>query len=135
MKRWFSFLSIFALMTIGGALWFGCNGHSLETRAELQATADEAKSVPVKVIYPERHDLTRRRVLPGSLEPFEQVTLYAKTAGYLRWIKVDIGDGVRQGDVLAALDVPEMAEELKQAEADLQRARAKLAHARAELDR
>lgn len=135
MKRRLPLAVVFAFVVVGGSLWLGCGGHSVETRTGLHAPADDTRSVPVKVIYPERHDLVRRRVLPGSLEPFEQVTLYAKTAGYLRWIKVDIGDRVRQGDVLAALDVPEMAEEVKQAEADLQRARAKLAHARAELDR
>lgn len=82
---------------------------------------------------PERRDLLRQVVLPGSVEALEQVTLYAKAAGYLKWIKVDIGDRVRKGEILAEIDVPEMASEYESTAAEVQRAEASLANAEADL--
>src|SRR5215813_3707437 len=65
----------------------------------------------------------------------EQVTLYAKTAGYLKWIKADLGDRVRRGEVLAEIDVPEIAPEIKGSEAEVERAKANIGNQRAELER
>src|SRR5881409_1107866 len=53
-------------------------------------TGTESEAVAVQVRLPERQDMSRQVLLPGSIEAFEQVTLYAKAAGYLKWIKVDI---------------------------------------------
>src|SRR5262249_29952951 len=53
---------------------------------------------------------------PGSLQAFEQTPIFAKIAGYVRKWNVDIGDHVKQDDVLAELYVPELVEELKQKE-------------------
>src|SRR5262245_23003245 len=77
-----------------------------EPAPKTAATATEPVIVQVKL--PERTELARQVRLPGSIEALEQVTLYAKTAGYLKWIKVDIGDRVRKGQVLAEIDAPEM---------------------------
>jgi RND family efflux transporter MFP subunit len=53
----------------------------------------------------------------------------------LKWIKVDIGDRVRKGEILAEIDVPEMASEYEAASAEIRRAEAGLANAEAELAR
>ena len=59
----------------------------------------------------------------------------AKVAGYVKRINVDIGDRVRQGQLLAVLEVPEMADDLTRAEAAIQRHTADVARARDELRR
>lgn len=100
-----------------------------------EAQSQENAAVAVQVERPQRGDLIRRVLLPGSVEPFEQVTLYAKVAGYLKWIKVDIGDRVQRGEVLAEIDVPEMAPEYEVAEAEVRRTEASQLHAQAELER
>jgi RND family efflux transporter MFP subunit len=125
------------VIIIGGVGSWACTRDSAEMRAEsprADATTG-ANAVSVQVQRPERHDLSRQVVLPGSIEAFEQVTLYAKAAGYLKWIKVDIGDQVRQGQALAQIDVPEMVKEHEAAEADVGRATASLANAQAERER
>jgi multidrug efflux pump subunit AcrA (membrane-fusion protein) len=58
-------------------------------------------------------------IVPASIEAFEQADLYAKTAGYLSEIKVDIGDHVKAGAVLAVIDSPELESELSAAQATL----------------
>lgn len=94
------------------------------------------ESVRVEVATPQRRELTQVLKLPASLEPGEVADLYAKTSGYVQKLYVDIGSRVREGDVLLEIDVPEMLDELKQAqavlaakEANVQALRAKAAQA------
>lgn len=46
--------------------------------------------------------------LPGALKPYEQVAIYAKVPGFVQQLKVDIGDYVHKGQLLAVLEAPEM---------------------------
>ncbi len=69
--------------------------------------------------------------LSGHLEPFERVVLPARVEGYLKTIRVDLGDSVRKGEVLAEVDVPELIAQVRMAEAGLAQARARLAQAEA----
>ena len=58
-------------------------------------------------------------VVPGSVSAFYMTDLFAKDSGYLSEVKVDIGDHVKKGDVLAVIDDPELLQQLKSAEAML----------------
>lgn len=57
--------------------------------------------------------------LPAIVVPDEQVDLYAKASGYVSRITVDYGARVKRGDVLIELEIPELRDELRQAEAAL----------------
>jgi membrane fusion protein (multidrug efflux system) len=46
--------------------------------------------------------------LPGEIKPYQEATLYAKVAGYLKTISVDKGDQVKAGALLAEIEVPEL---------------------------
>ena len=129
--------SLSAIMLAGSSGFWSCKLDSKEGKAESvsNAPSKDSEAVAVQVKLPERQAMSRQVVLPGSIEAFEQATLYAKAAGYLKWIKVDIGDRVRKGEILAEIDVPEMASEYEAASAEVQRAEAGLANAEAELVR
>src|SRR5579862_3729521 len=58
-------------------------------------------------------------VLPGQVEAWHEAPIYARTNGYIASWKTDIGSHVKVGDVLAEIDTPEIAAQLRQAEADL----------------
>jgi RND family efflux transporter MFP subunit len=58
-------------------------------------------------------------IVTAEFEPYQSVDVMAKVAGYVRTINVDIGDHVRQGQVLATLDVPEMQDDVARAKAAL----------------
>ncbi len=73
----------------------------------------------VKVSSPVRRTLSREMRIPASVVADEQVDLYAKTSGYADEIAVDIGSRVEKGDVLVHISVPEMSDELGQAQAVL----------------
>ena len=80
----------------------------------------------VQVTGPRRGDIHRFVALPGSLRANQQVTLHAKVAGYLRTISVDRGDVVKAGQVLAELDLPELAAERARHEAEVRVARSEV---------
>ena len=76
-------------------------------------------------------DITRSIQLLGEVRPQQQVALHAKVSGYVRNLRVDLGDCVAEGALLAELDVPELAAdaarslaELTLAELEYQRIRA-----------
>lgn len=73
----------------------------------------------VAVISPQRGDAIYSITLPGDLVGFYQTALHVKVTGYLKWIKVDKGDWVKQGEVLAQIEVPELDERLARAQAAL----------------
>jgi RND family efflux transporter MFP subunit len=74
-------------------------------------------------------------VLTAEFKPFQEIDVMAKVAGYVKNINVDAGDRVKTGQLLAVLEIPEMASDLDRAEASLQHSKAEVAHARDELQR
>jgi membrane fusion protein (multidrug efflux system) len=84
------------------------------------AAAAEAtrKAVPaVAVLSPKLVSNERALRLPGSVQPLEEATIYARANGYVnRWL-VDLGAKVKEGELLAEIDTPELDQELGQARA------------------
>jgi RND family efflux transporter MFP subunit len=88
----------------------------------------------IEVMYPRRATVAQRLQTNASLEAFEEADLFAKVSGYLSDVRVDIGDHVKAGQVLAVIDVPEMKQELAEAKAQLESKRSSLESARRQLD-
>jgi membrane fusion protein, multidrug efflux system len=63
--------------------------------------------------------------LPGELQPYLQTDLFAKVQGYVRDMKVDIGDRVHKGQTLAVIEAPEVNTQVMQSEAALASAKSK----------
>ncbi len=82
-----------------------------------------------------RRNLDQGMVVTGELTPFQEVEVMSKVAGYVRHMYVDVGDAVRQGQVLAVLEVPEMNDDLVRAGAAIQRNRADLQRSEDEVRR
>jgi multidrug efflux pump subunit AcrA (membrane-fusion protein) len=66
-------------------------------------------------------------VANGDIAPLMQVDLYAKVSGYLEKISVQIGDSVRQGQVIAQIDRAEFVQKVKEVEAKVAQAKAQVA--------
>jgi RND family efflux transporter MFP subunit len=95
--------------------------------------AAEVPTVPVAVVGPAT--LQNNVVLSAEFEPFQDVDVMAKVAGYVRNIRVDIGSHVKAGDVLAVLEVPEIQDELQKAKAGVAAAQANVVTAQAGVQR
>ena len=81
----------------------------------------------VETIRPIRADIAHSFNTNGTLEAFETADLYPKVSGYLAEVRVDIGDRVKVGQVLAVISLPEMEKELAEAEAMVAAKRADMA--------
>ncbi len=79
-----------------------------------------APPMNVQIVRPKRSEITRSITLPGNVLAYQQGTLYAKVAGYLKTITVDKGDWVQQGALLAEIEVPEMEADLAKYQADVE---------------
>ena len=85
-----------------------CAFASILLNAAAQTPPKSPPPVEVQTIHATRGEITRSIVLPGRVLPYEQATLYAKVGGYLKSIRVDKGDRVKEGDLIAEIEVPEL---------------------------
>lgn len=90
------------------------------------------KLAVVKAAY---EDMSRQMVLTAEFRPFQEVEVMAKVAGYVKTIYVDVGDRVKQGQLLAVLEIPEMADDLTRGRAALDRGEAEVARYKDEVKR
>jgi RND family efflux transporter MFP subunit len=100
------------------------------------AESEGTPAVPVvpaaKVV---RVDLRNSVTLTAEFEPFYEVDVMAKEAGYIQHMLVDIGDRVKQGQLIATIEIPELQADLVKAKSDVQTANAERAVARGDLQR
>ena len=89
------------------------------TQAE-KPTPTPPAAVSVQVVSLHRGDIFRTVSLPGTIVPNQQAALCAKVPGYLKAIAVDKGDVVREGDLLAELEAPELLADTAKFKADLE---------------
>lgn len=98
------------------------------------ASAAEPQSGPapaVGAVKVTRDNMAQSVAFDAELRPFEEVLIHSKVTGYLKSIKVDAGDVVKAGDVIAILEVPELQNDLEQAEASARQAAAEIERAQA----
>jgi RND family efflux transporter MFP subunit len=62
--------------------------------------------------------------LPAEVKPLLDAPIYARASGYLKRFVVDIGSRVKEGDLLAEIDAPELDQQLAQARAQLDQSQA-----------
>lgn len=113
-------------------LLIGCGGQAGNPSGE-SANAPETKLTRVIVGRPVRKPLVLVTTQPARIEAYEQTPMFAKVAGYVDEIAVDIGDEVKKGDTLIRLRVPELQNGVEQREALLSQAKAEIAQAEAAL--
>jgi RND family efflux transporter MFP subunit len=80
-------------------------------------------------------DLSRNVVLTAEFVPFQEVDLMAKVSGYVKEIRVDVGDHVAQGQVLATIEIPEMQDDVVRAQATIDQAEAEVTGAKDDIRR
>lgn len=106
-------------------------------RGKTEVSRDAASpDVPtVAVAKASRQDLSRSVVLTAEFRPFQQIDVMAKVAGYVKEMRVDVGDRVTQGQLLATLEIPEMLDDQVRAKASISRSTAEVTRAEDEVKR
>jgi RND family efflux transporter MFP subunit len=98
----------------------------LKARKALAAETSQLAAPTVTVVQPQQGAPTSEIVLPGNIQAFVDAPIYARTNGYLKRWYFDIGSPVKQGQLLAEIESPEVDQQLSQAQADLGTAQANL---------
>jgi len=99
------------------------------------AGSDPASPPTVAVARITRGALVRSQGFTAELRPYQDVDVHAKVAGFVQSITVDVGDRVREGAVLATLEIPELADEVQQADAGVAASEAEVVRAASEVTR
>ncbi len=115
-SHWWIFLLLVvvaALLVVFGIL------PRIQARTALRQETLRMAVPTVAVVQPKRSAPAQEIVLPANVQAFADAPIYARTNGYLKHWYVDIGSRVKQGQLLADIDTPEVNQQLRQARADL----------------
>jgi RND family efflux transporter MFP subunit len=117
-----------ALLSILCCLAAGCSSS--------RKPADDAANAPVApVVTAHRENLTSQLSIAAEFQPYQEVNVYAKVSGYIQKLYVDWGAHVKQGQLLAVLEIPELEQQLQQDEANTKKSEQDIERAKEELNR
>ncbi len=120
---WIVLLVLAAVLGVG--IYFGIQSRLKAETTLVQDT--HAAAVPfVAVVHPTPGAISNEVSLPGDTQAFISTPIFARTNGYLKNWYADIGAHVKQGQLLAEIETPELDQQLQQAQADLKNAQANL---------
>ena len=112
-----------ALMFAGvGALAWGARSRLQQRDAVAHSAPMGAGARPVSVARPRSTGVSAALPLAGTVQPAQRAVILARSTGYVRRVRVELGDRVRAGQVLADVETPELAEQLRSARSRLREA-------------
>ena len=101
-----------------------------------KAAADDAANAPAAAIVKvARGNIADSLEIASEFQPFQEVDVYAKVSGYIQKLYVDYGTHVKQGQILAVLEIPELQQQLQQDQASVRRSDQELTRAHDDLNR
>ena len=112
------------ILVLGGAPRLVREYELNRVHQELATEVPEANAVVVK-----QANKRTTLILPGDIQPIQNIPIFARANGYLLKRFVDIGDNVKTGQLLAIIDTPELDQQVQQAAANLHMAQANLTSA------
>jgi RND family efflux transporter MFP subunit len=104
-------VTVLAILVIIGA-W-----HRISQRHDQENFAQRTTQLEVNVATAQRDSKPKELILPGTFQAFNQTTIFPRSNGYVESWKVDIGDYVQAGQLLAEIATPEVDQQLAQARA------------------
>jgi RND family efflux transporter MFP subunit len=107
-------------VVLAGALTSGAWTHLTQYRLSADAAEQEREFVPqVRVASVEPSGDIEVVKLPATTSAFASANIFARASGYIAKREVDIGDRVKQGQLLVEIVAPELDHRIAQAEATL----------------
>ncbi len=77
-------------------------------KVDSQAIEGALESSKISLLTLKSGTITTTVNLTGEILPLDQASIYARTPGYIKEMKVDIGSRVKKGEILARLEAPEI---------------------------
>jgi RND family efflux transporter MFP subunit len=131
-KQWLvvSIALVAAVALVASGIW-----SRVRANAKLRTETSQVALTAVSVVSPQRTTPVQEIILPGNVQPFITSPIYSRTNGYLKQWYVDIGARVKQGQLLAVIETPEVDQQLEQSLSNLNTAKANLALAEITMNR
>jgi RND family efflux transporter MFP subunit len=123
-RRW---LVVGIVLIVVAALLASGIWSRIKARTALRVQTAQVALTAVSVVSPQRTTPAQEIILPGNVQPFITSPIYSRTNGYLQKWYVDIGARVKQGQLLAVIQTPEVDQQLDQSLSNLNTAKANLA--------
>jgi len=96
---------------------------------------DAAANAPVvAVVKVQRRDLANTLEIASEFQPYQEIEVYAKVSGYIQKLYINWGTRVKQGQLLAVLEIPELEQQLEQDEATVHRSESDLRRVQEQLN-
>ena len=105
----FLFLGLVCLAVLAG---FGILTWSTKTEKLQQQANQVSTQLTVSVVKPEKVPANISIDLPGQTQAYAQAPVYAQTSGYLKKWYFDIGSHLKERDILAEIDTPQVDQQL-----------------------
>ena len=129
---------VFGAVAVGvlGAAFFAAWLPRHKAQASLAQETSEAEHVGLRVtvVAPKVVSSDRALVLPGTVSPLASITINSRANGFVKKWYVDIGDHVKENELLAELETPDLDQQISQARAQLAQAEANVQQAIAAAD-
>jgi RND family efflux transporter MFP subunit len=124
-----------ALLPLAAGVAYGAVRHNAQGRQVMRTTEQQRDFVPsVRVAKVRAADSEMTISLPATTLAFASANIFARANGYIETRKVDIGDRVKAGDLLAQITAPELDHQIAQNEATLSQNQATLRQTQASRD-
>jgi RND family efflux transporter MFP subunit len=125
-------LGLSVLLPLAVSVAYAASQHNARGRQVMRTAEQQRYFVPtVRVAKVRAADGEMTVSLPGTTLAFASANIFARANGYIETRKVDIGDRVKAGDLLAQITAPELDHQIAQAEATLSQDQATLQQTRA----
>src|SRR5437762_2208802 len=89
----------------------------VQERGQEKAFTKQATQIEVNVVSAQRDRKPKELILPGTFQAFKETTIYPRSNGYVKSLTTDIRDNVKEGQLLAEIETPEVDQQLAQAKA------------------
>lgn len=122
LRRYSSVVLLLALGMVGGC-------------GAAKSATPEPSAPHAAVVKPVRRDLTSTLEVASELQPYQEIEVYAKESGYIRTLRINWGTHVKQGQLMAVLDIPELQQQLQLDEATVRRSAHDVQRSEQELSR
>ncbi len=128
-------ICINALLVLVAAGLASCGNGKVSAKTDAVSPSSEASTVKVGVAAVKSMPLSRNLTISSELVPFQEIDVFAKESGYVNKLLVDYGDHVKEGQLMAVLEIPELEQQLQQDDAAIKSAADQVTHAQHEVSR
>ena len=133
MKDKFNSIVIVGCIVASGIILAGCESSHTEEEGKKEIVA--APAAYTEVFSLSKDKLSTSLQMPGELQAFQQVDLYAKVNSFVKKLYVDLGSEVKAGQLLAVMEAPEMEAQVSAAQSRLKSQEAVYIASKASYDR